>query len=426
MRRLPTLLALTLASVLAPAGVAVADHASTQGAGSDGSGQPVRRHPRDSNPHTWQTSDRIIGPDLPSAPSYARAAGRTKRRFQYDVRPGVRVSSYQETIGSRSLRYYVVRANWKDKGVGFQLAQPPKIDRVQTVRWMTHNTPHAIAGVNGDFFDIGETGAPLGLGVRNGQVEHGIDWGWNSAFWIDEAGNPHIGTVPMTITDPQRPKLGLTNLNSPQVRPGGIGVYDGRWGTTGGYLWTQRQRKHIAMAHVVDHKVVGFQKVYKAGQKITGRYLVARGQSAVDRLHRLRKGENIWFAASAAHNPRLAVTGSTILLRSGKVVATDNKELHPRTAIGIDPYHHWVFLLVVEGRQEFSDGYTEVEEARKLKQLGCKSALNFDGGGSTTLAALRDGDLRVLNSPSDGQQRKVGNALTVTYQRPHKKGKRRR
>lgn len=425
MRRFPTLLAFALVVVLSPAAGPSGQSPSIALAASSPSPSPApkpgQRRPADSNPHTWQTSDRIVGPSRPSMPSYARAVTRTRQRFEYQVRPGVRISSYQQHVGARSIRYFVVRANYKDRGVGFTLAQPPHVGEVQTVRWMNRHTPHSVAGVNGDFFDIGETGAPLGLGVKNGEVEHGINLGWNQAFWLDRNNQPHIGIVPMHLVAPRYPHLGATNLNSPQVRPGGIGVYDGRWGETSGWAWTQGQRKNVLMAHVVDHRIAGFQHKYAAGQRIIGKYLVARGWGAVRRLRRLHVGDPIWFAANAAHQPRMALTGNAILLSKGRVVATDNTELHPRTAVGIDPYHHWVFLLVVEGRQEFSDGYTMVEEARKLKRLGCKSALNLDGGGSTTLVAQRSHTWQLLNSPSDGQPRRVGNGLSVTYHRPRRR-----
>ncbi|HWU21473.1 MAG TPA: phosphodiester glycosidase family protein, partial [Nocardioides sp.] len=381
----------------------------------------VHHRRRSSDPHTWQTSDRVIGPDAPSAPSgpaYARPVTRTHLRYSYQVRPGVHLWSYQQRTGARRLRYFVVAINWRRRGVGFTLAQPPRLDMVQRVRWMTEQTPHAVVGVNGDFFDIGETGAPLGLGVERSRVEHGIDSGWNRSFYVDRRGVPHIGEEPLTATDPRHPKLGITNLNSPQVRPGGLGVYNFRWGYTSGRAWVQGDRRHVLMAHLVGHKVVDFAPVYPRGTLIRGQYLVARGAQAVARLRRLAVGDRVRIRTTALHRPRMAVTGNAYLIQHGRIVTTNSPELHPRTAVGIDRGRHRVYLLVVEGRQEFSDGFTMMELARKFRALGCDGALNLDGGGSTTLVAQRYGALRLLNSPSDGQQREVANALAVTYTRP--------
>jgi exopolysaccharide biosynthesis protein len=111
----------------------------------------------------------------------------------------------------------------------------------------------------------------------------------------------------------------------------------------------------------------------------------------------------------------MAITGNAILLKKRQVLASDDSQMHPRTAVGVDRDRKALIILVVEGRQSFSRGYTMVELARTLKRLGAEDALNLDGGGSTTLAAVRRGTLRVLNSPSDGVQRRVPNGLEVIY-----------
>ncbi|WP_460851470.1 phosphodiester glycosidase family protein [Nocardioides montaniterrae] len=414
MRLFPSMLTLALVAVLSPVAGA------TPGVQADEPPHPGPQvRDRGSDPHTWQTSDRVIGPAVPAMPRFARSTpARRTLRYRYDLRPGVRVASYDERIGSRRIRYYTVRANWRTPGVGFGLLEPPHHDMVQTVRWQARQDRGVVAAVNGDFFDIGETGAPLGLGVRGGSVEHGIDNGWNNAFFVNSKGVPHIGVKPVKLYAPLYPHLGLTNLNSPQVRPGGIGIYTPKWGTTSGLSWVQGQRTDIAMAHVVDHKVVQVKKVFTRGTPITGEYVVARGAHAVERLRRLAVGDTLWWRPTVANDPRMAITGNQIVLKDGRITATDNRELHPRTAVCIDPYHHWVFLLVVDGRQESSDGYTMVEIARKLRALGCSSGLNLDGGGSSTMVTTYKGDLRVRNAPSDGTPRRVGNGLGITFRRP--------
>jgi len=85
-----------------------------------------------------------------------------------------------------------------------------------------------------------------------------------------------------------------------------------------------------------------------------------------------------------------------------------------RTAVGIDEDGNKVFFLTVDGRQSFSRGYTMVELANMMQALGAENALNLDGGGSTTMVGHTDaGQLSVLNSPSDGTQRRVPNGLAV-------------
>ena len=54
-----------------------------------------------------------------------------------------------------------------------------------------------IGAVNGDFFDISDTGAALGVGIdRERGVLQGSTAGWNNAsFYLDSAGQPQIGPM---------------------------------------------------------------------------------------------------------------------------------------------------------------------------------------------------------------------------------------
>ena len=47
----------------------------------------------------------------------------------------------------------------------------------------------------------------------------------------------------------------------------------------------------------------------------------------------------------------MAITGNGFLIRDGERKARDDREMHPRTAIGIDCDTGSVYLLVVDGRQ---------------------------------------------------------------------------
>jgi hypothetical protein len=119
--------------------------------------------------------------------------------------------------------------------------------------------------------------------------------------------------------------------------------------------------------------------------------------------------------------PSLIVGGWPRILRDGENVAGDaatvegtisrNAEMrHPRTAIGFSRDSTTLFLLTVDGRSEKSVGVTLVELARIMRQLGVWQALNFDGGGSTTMVI----DGAVVNVPSDATgERAVGDALVV-------------
>ena len=106
------------------------------------------------------------------------------------------------------------------------------------------------------------------------------------------------------------------------------------------------------------------------------------------------------------------------LVKGGEVYVTADAEQFPpdirvgrapRSAVGITQYGDYIFA-VVDGRQAHSKGCTLTEWARILKEnFGAVEAINLDGGGSTEL--FFKGSL--VNSPSDGNERPVGDALTI-------------
>lgn len=91
---------------------------------------------------------------------------------------------------------------------------------------------------------------------------------------------------------------------------------------------------------------------------------------------------------------------------------------HPRTCLGVKPNGR-IILLTVDGRNEKSAGMSLHELGKLMKWLGCKSAINFDGGGSTTLWVAGMPDSGVVNYPTDNKkwdhegQRKVANVVLV-------------
>lgn len=88
---------------------------------------------------------------------------------------------------------------------------------------------------------------------------------------------------------------------------------------------------------------------------------------------------------------------------------------HPRSAIGVLENGNWVFV-VVDGRQKHAKGFTILELAQFMKDIGCTGALNFDGGGSSTMV-IQD---KVVNIPSGREygltrkERPVSNAIIIS------------
>lgn len=82
---------------------------------------------------------------------------------------------------------------------------------------------------------------------------------------------------------------------------------------------------------------------------------------------------------------------------------------HPRTAVGLSKDGKTMYLVVTDGRREGVRGLTLPELAEFMDELGACIAMNLDGGGSSAIWVAD----RIVNQPSDGVERKVGNHIAV-------------
>jgi exopolysaccharide biosynthesis protein len=100
-----------------------------------------------------------------------------------------------------------------------------------------------------------------------------------------------------------------------------------------------------------------------------------------------------------------------VLLQNGEIKITNNEELkfagkaindkHPRTAMGYTPDGKLI-ILMIEGRNKNAGGATLTQEAQIFKDLGCREALNLDGGGSSCM--LVNGKETIKVSDAVGQR----------------------
>ena len=87
---------------------------------------------------------------------------------------------------------------------------------------------------------------------------------------------------------------------------------------------------------------------------------------------------------------------------------------HPRTAVGVTADNK-LLLVTRDGRQVISQGTSLKDLAATMIRLGAVNAINLDGGGSSEISIKG----LVVNSPSDGIERPIANALIVTAE-PYK------
>jgi hypothetical protein len=385
---------------------------------SDDRGRLTGQGEADDEKQPRQTSDGEPGEIAAVVPTYLRSKPRIDHVRQWRIAPGIRFKRWDRTDARGQIRAYLVKIDPSVPGVTIDYASGPQVpDRAPLTDLLRRD--HAVAGVNGGFFDIFDTGAPLGVGQdRQRGFLHAARYTWNNAFWTNREGQSWIGRMPLEAAIAEYPQLELTNVNSPRARAGGIGVWDRKWGETAGYAITDGQQRDVRMVVVQGGRVVANTTDLTIGKDIAGTVLVGRGPGA-EQLEQLRVGSTATIRWRLAKDPVFAISGESILVRDGQVVARDDRFLHPRTAVGIDRDTGEVLLLVIDGRQQHSRGYTMVELAGMMKRLGAEAALNLDGGGSTTMAGRdREGDVRLLNQPSDGSQRYVADGIAVLYRKP--------
>jgi hypothetical protein len=102
-------------------------------------------------------------------------------------------------------------------------------------------------------------------------------------------------------------------------------------------------------------------------------------------------------------NPVIAIGGAPILVKNNKIVCTQTAEFcdqfegnRSRTAIGVTEDNK-IILLVLDETPSPVKGFTMVDLAMIMKTIGCKDAINLDGGGSTTMVVNGS----IVNTPSD-------------------------
>ena len=405
-RRLASVAGLALCAVVASTAPGPAD------ADPGGSRPPEDKRRAQTRP---QTSDGVRGSIAPYVPRALRIPPVITSDVTWPVVPGVTFRQWEQVDTRGPIRASLLTLDLATTpGLEIDYASARRVRDRDTVRRLIA-PDGAIAGINGDFYDIADTGAPLGLGVdRERGVLHARKYGWNRAFLIKD-GVPRIANLPMTAKVVQEPWMKILHYNSPTIFDGRIGVYDYRWGLTAGYRVVDGQREDVRQVVIRDNHVVFNKPTLTYGEKIRGLVLIGRGAGA-DALGALKKGEKARITWALRGDPEVAISGNKVLLLRGVRRVVDDLEMHPRTAIGIDRDTGQVLMLVVDGRQSFSRGYTMVELANLMTTLGAEDALNLDGGGSSTLLALRpDGVIDVLNSPSDGVERHVANGLSVMY-----------
>ncbi len=112
-------------------------------------------------------------------------------------------------------------------------------------------------------------------------------------------------------------------------------------------------------------------------------------------------GATVWnVKAAIGGSPMLIMNNVINITDAQELIVVDNNSSRARSAIGFTADHKMVMLAVEGGNPEGGVGFTLIELAQMMKELGCVGAINLDGGGSTSMVV--NGTQTVKQSDSRG------------------------
>lgn len=280
----------------------------------------------------------------------------------------------------------------------------------------------AYAALNGGFY--APNGLPLGMLVIDGEWIKEPILG-RTVLGIMDDGTLQMGNVRFaaTITLPGAGTFTIDALNVGHTNGDQAVLYTRHWGATTN---DKGQAKATRVMLSAAKEILAVDAEGRAMRIPDGGYVLsvvgpraaAVAKATVGGIAAIKLGtEPPW------PNLRHAIGGGPRLVANGKVYITSATERFrsdvtqgaaPRSAVGILPNGDAI-LVAVDGRQpDYSAGMTLNELALFMLRLGCRDAMNLDGGGSTTLVVQG----HLVNRPSDGYQRGVSNAL-LAFMVPH-------
>jgi hypothetical protein len=341
------------------------------------------------------------------------------------VAPGVDYGDYQllTADGPLSVHVIVVAPHRGDVRLENVLSGDELVSRGETIGSMAKRT-RAIAGINGDFFDIGNTNRPVNMVVRGGAL---LQLPYKrSVLAITRDGTPHIAefsfTGQMEIAQRTMPLDGIDEM---PLGGAGLSLLTPFYG------------------RVAPHDNVTLETLVPLGgvppltrYRITGiadnlspqppGYYVAIGLNDYNSVGAPDVGSVIGVDGDLSPfgltSIATAIGGGALILHDGAwyddpdaPYGEENARRVPVSGAAIAPDGR-LFLVEVDGRQaELSIGLKRPEFSALMRALGATEGLLFDGGGSSTMVVRRLGDpaAGVVNSPSDGKERPVADGLFV-------------
>ncbi|MFD5075197.1 phosphodiester glycosidase family protein [Streptomyces sp. NPDC058371] len=366
-----------------------------------------------------------------------------------EIAPGVTYQELDVPAAKGVTHAHVVSIDLRDPRVRVDLLHPGTVASRAPVSQLA-DTRGAVAGVNGDFFNITETqhpgveatGATVGPAIANGHilkaaVPDGQRFGpalppgttTEDVLGVGVDGRARLDSLALDGSlRTKEGRLPLGGLNQYALPEGTIGAFTSDWGSVSRVRATcgtdaDRAAPCSTDTHEVtveDGRVVASADSPGAGPIAAGTTVLVGREAGAQQLRKLSAGDRVAvrhrLVAAASRVPyRFALGGYPVLTGGQPLPGLDNATSAVRTAVGIADHGRRLLLLALDGAPAYRSGLTIAEVASTMRGLGSEDAFSLDGGGSTTLVAREPGAgaVSVRNHPSGGAERPVPNGIGV-------------
>jgi len=286
----------------------------------------------------------------------------------------------------------------------------------------------AVAAVNADFFQMAESGRPIGMTYRDGQLVSSPPLREDMFGWaVTKGGAPLIELFSFSgkVTAPNGAQFPLAGVNKPSYLQSGevnshdhtLLLYNRHWGQTSrGKTDARDSVTEVFVNNGTVTEILNNQpgKDIPAG----GFVLAGRGRAAEYIKKNLKVGAKItvdYRVTPEGESITAGTGGWSLLVDNGQAFSSFPASINganARTALGYTRDKKTLLVVTVEKSSQ-SRGLTLNDLAGYMVSLGAYRALNLDGGGSTTLAVRPLGEEKpvLLNKPQKEPLRPVPTAL---------------
>ena len=291
-----------------------------------------------------------------------------------------------------------------------------------------------IAAVNTDFFNP-DSGVPIGIVIEDGVYKSSpndrtaVCFGYDGSVSIIEPSSVRMKLFNNGGGGGERDNSGASlevqNLNKMRSEYGGLHMFSEafstvstRTNTPGWFVRFNILEGELALNGSMQLEVTEKSTSNSAAQIGEG-YMILTASDKSELSYQYDKfeiGDVITLTTSCSDDTltsaRYATGSGDILVKNGEKTDAEKwtaslKPRAPRTAFGVRQDGSFISYVIDGRNSSHSTGVTLDELADELLRQGCVSAVNFDGGGSSTIAVRLPGDnvAKVVNKPSDGAER---------------------